>query len=110
MACPAVVRVVVPTGPAVVRVTAQAAPAVVRVATPGPVGPTGPAGPPGSAYVHLQTAAATTWTINHNLSYRPSVELLDAGSREIDGDVYHPTVNQSVAVFTIAVAGTARLT
>ena len=110
MACPAVVRVVVPTGPAVVRVVAQAAPAVVRVATPGPVGPTGPAGPPGSAYVHLQTAAATTWTINHNLGYRPSVELLDAGSREIDGDVYHPTVNQSVVVFTIAVSGTARLT
>ncbi len=113
MTCPAVVKVTVPAGPAVVRVTAQTAPAVVRVVTPGPAGaqgPPGPVGPPAEAYVFAQGAAAMTWTINHNLGYRPSAELIDASSREIDGDIYHPTVNQTVVMFNVPVAGIARLT
>jgi len=107
--CPAVVKVTVPAGPAVVRVTAQPAPAVVRVVTVGPPGIQGPPGPVGEPYVHVQSSAAATWTINHNLGYRPSAELMDAGSREIDGDVYHPTVNQTVVIFNVPLAGTARL-
>jgi hypothetical protein len=113
VSCPAVIKVTVPGGPAVVRVTAQTAPLVVRVVLPGPAGaqgPPGPVGPPAEAYVHQQASAATTWTINHNLGYRPSVELMDTGSREIDGDIYHPTLNQTVAMFNVPVAGTARLT
>lgn len=98
MTCPAVVRVSVPGGPA-----------VVRVVTAGPPGIQGPPGPQPEAYVHVQDTAASTWTINHNLGYRPSAELMDASSREIDGDVYHPTVNQTVVMFNVPVAGTARL-
>tara|TARA_R110000868_G_scaffold172294_2_gene408185 strand:- start:297 stop:629 length:333 start_codon:yes stop_codon:yes gene_type:complete len=79
---------------------------VIEVITPGIQGPPGSAA---GAYVHTQVSAATTWTINHNIGYRPSVELLDAASREVDGDVYHPTVNQTVAIFNVAIAGTARL-
>lgn len=63
----------------------------------------------GGAYVHTQSAPASTWTINHNLGYRPSVELLDAGGQEIDGAISHPTVNQVVATFNPATAGSARL-
>lgn len=62
-----------------------------------------------SAYVHQQPTPAGTWTINHNLGYRPSVELLDSGSQEIDGEVSHPTVNQTVVVLSPATAGLARL-
>lgn len=94
MSCPDVVRVTVPSGPS-----------VVRVAIPGPPGPTG-----ASAYVHQQQAAATTWTINHNLGVKPAVELLNTGSQEIEGDVIHTSVNQTVVTFTSAVAGLARLT
>ena len=61
------------------------------------------------AYVYQQSAPATTWTINHNLGYRPSVELLDSGSQEIDGAVSHPTVNQTVVTLSPATAGLARL-
>lgn len=84
---------------------------VVEVIHPGPQGPPGPAGPAGTSgsYVHVQSVAATTWTINHNLGYRPSVELLDSGSQEIDADVSHPTVNQTVVSLTPASAGLARL-
>jgi hypothetical protein len=62
-----------------------------------------------SAYVHQQSAPAGTWTINHNLGFRPSVELLDSGGQEIDGEVSHPTVNQTVVALSPATAGLARL-
>jgi len=62
-----------------------------------------------TAYVHQQATAATTWTINHGLGYRPSVELLDSGSQEIDGDVSHPSVYQTVVTLNPATAGLARL-
>ena len=77
---------------------------VVEVIHPGPQGPAG-----GVAYVHTQSTPSTTWTINHNLGYRPSVELLNTGSQEIEGDVVHTSVNQTVVTFTSAVAGQARL-
>lgn len=71
-------------------------------------GPQGPAGSGG--YIHQQSSASTTWTINHNLGFRPSVELLDSGSQEIDGDISHPSVNQTVVTLNPASAGVARLT
>lgn len=61
------------------------------------------------SYVHNQASASFVWTINHNLGYRPSVELFDAGSQEFDGEVSHPTVNQAVVTLAIATAGFARL-
>lgn len=70
-------------------------------------GPQGPAG--ATAFVYQQAAPATTWTINHNLGYKPSVELLDSGSQEIDGDVSHPSDNQTVVTLNPASAGLARL-
>jgi hypothetical protein len=79
---------------------------VVTVTTAGPQGPGGGAG---AAYVHTQASPATTWTINHNLGFRPSVELLDSGSQEIDGDIAHPTINQTVVTLNPATAGLARL-
>ena len=79
---------------------------VVTIATAGPQGPGGGAG---AAYVHTQASPSTTWTINHNLGFRPSVELLDSGSQEIDGDIAHPTTNQTVVTLNPATAGLARL-
>jgi hypothetical protein len=63
-----------------------------------------------SSYVHTQSTASTTWTINHNLGYRPSVELLDSGGQEIEAGVSHPTINQTVITLSPASAGMARLT
>lgn len=76
----------------------------VKIVKEGPQGPTG-----GAAFVYTQTVPATTWTINHNLGYRPSVELIDSGSQEIDGEVAHPSVNQTVVTLNPASAGAARL-
>ena len=80
---------------------------VTNTVTATTVGPQGPAG--ASAFEYVQAAPATTWTINHNLGFRPSVELLDAGSQEIDGEVAHPTINQTVVTLNPASAGLARL-
>jgi hypothetical protein len=71
--------------------------------------PGGGSGSGSGAYIYQQSTPATTWTINHNLGYRPSVELLDSGSQEIDGGVSHPTVNQTVVTLSPATAGLARL-
>jgi len=80
---------------------------VVTVTTAGPQGPSGGGG--AAAYVHTQSTPAIVWTINHNLGFRPSVELLDSGSQEIDGEIAHPTVNQTVVTLSPATAGLARL-
>ena len=78
---------------------------VVEVIHPGPQGPAG-----GVSYIHQQATPSSSWVINHNLGYRPAVELLDAGSQEIDGEVAHPSVNQTVVTLNPATAGLARLT
>lgn len=57
-----------------------------------------------------QASPSTTWTINHNLGYRPSVTLLTVGGAEFDAEVIHTSVNQTVISLTAATAGSARLT
>lgn len=61
------------------------------------------------AYVHTQAAPDTTWTINHNLGFIPSVELLTAGGVEFDAEVVHTSVNQTLVYLLTAMAGSARL-
>lgn len=61
------------------------------------------------AYNHVQSTVATSWTINHNLGYVPSVEVFDSGSQEIEADVSHLTVNTTLILFTVPTAGFARL-
>jgi hypothetical protein len=80
---------------------------IIEVLVPGPPGPPGAGG--GTAYVHNQDSASFVWTINHNLGYKPSVELFDSGSQEFNADVSHPTVNQTVVNLTVPTSGFARL-
>lgn len=98
------VEVVEDGGVQVVEITAPSAVDVVEVIHPGPQGPAG------ASYVHTQATPANTWTINHNLGYRPAVELLDSGSQEIDGEVAHPSLQQTIVTLNPATAGIARLT
>ena len=98
---------VVPASQATVEVSGSDTPSVIELSV---VGPQGPPGAAFSTYTHVQSTPATIWTINHNLGYRPSVELLDSGSQEIEGDVIHPSLNQTIVTLTPATAGVARLT
>lgn len=71
---------------------------------------TGSPGPSGTGgYNHSQGSASNTWTINHNLGYKPSVTLFTLGGVEFDAEVIHTSVNQCVVSLVIPTAGTARL-
>lgn len=60
-------------------------------------------------HVHTQAVADTTWTIDHNLGKRPSVETVYTDGQILEGEVSWPTEDRVVVVFTKAVAGTAYL-
>jgi len=73
-------------------------------------GPQGARGPVGAGLDFSQTSSATTWTINHNLGYKPSVDVYDSGSQQIQAEVSHTSVNQTIIVLTAPSSGFARLT
>jgi hypothetical protein len=81
----------------------------IAIVNAGPPGPPGPPGPSGAGYDFNQASPATTWTINHNLGYRPSVQMFTVGGLEVLGEIQHTSNNQTLISFNTAVAGTARL-
>lgn len=93
----------------IVQVNAPGIVVTTEVIIPGPQGIPGLSGADLSTYIHTQVNPAITWTINHNLGIKPSVELLNTGSQEIEGDVIHTSTNQVIVQFTSPIAGTARL-
>jgi len=107
----------------VIQVVQQGEVRLVKVLVPGREGPPGPPGlgiedhlaepDPHPQYarefVFNQPTPSGTWTINHNLGYRPSVAVFDSGSQQIEGDVSHLSVNTVVLSFNPPTAGFARL-
>jgi hypothetical protein len=73
-------------------------------------GPQGPRGFAGAGYDFVQSVVSTSWIINHNLGYKPAVDVYDSGSQQIQAEVSHTSVNQTAIVLTIPSAGFARLT
>ncbi|MGL5936368.1 MAG: hypothetical protein ACRCZI_12205 [Cetobacterium sp.] len=67
------------------------------------------AGGGSAGFDFTQASPATTWTINHNLGFRPAVELASVGGLLIFGQIQHTSVNQVLVTFNTAQAGTARL-
>lgn len=59
----------------------------------------GEAGAVGGAYTHTQSAATASWTVNHNLGYRPAIKALSLGGVEFWGEVLHVSVNQAILYF-----------
>ena len=84
------------------------APEPVRVVHIGQQGAPGISG--GAVYTHIQSVAASTWTINHNLNAKPSCSLFDLGGNEFAGNKTHLNPNQIQVTLTSPIAGTARCT
>jgi hypothetical protein len=80
---------------------------ILEVAEQGPPGPPGADGSVGGAYEHTQAVASDTWTVNHNLGYRPAASLLTVGGREMWAEVIHTSANQFIAYFDSPVTGVA---
>lgn len=61
-----------------------------------------------TGFVHTQASPATTWTVNHNLGYKPEVQVYNAGSIQVLAEVEHSTVNQTIIRIAPATSGFAR--
>jgi hypothetical protein len=81
----------------------------------GGVGATGATGPQGDTYVHVQSSASTTWTINHNLNNQfVNVEPIDSANVSFVGRYDYPTIdfisaNSLTLTFTSAQTGRAAI-
>lgn len=72
-------------------------------------GPEGASGSAASSHLHTQSSSSATWTVNHNLGYRPNVEVFNTGWAEVDASVVHNSVNQTVITFSQPTTGYARM-
>ena len=76
----------------------------------GPTGATGPAGPTQTlGYVHTQNTVSSTWSITHNLGFKPNVTTEDSAGTVIEGSIAYPDVNTVVLTFSTATSGKAYL-
>lgn len=66
-------------------------------------------GAKGKGFTHRQHQTSDQWIINHQLGFIPSVELFNGSGQEIDADVTHPSIYQTVINFSVPVSGFARL-
>ena len=95
---------------AVVSVPVTTAVTATATGPQGAQGVAGPVGPASAFFIYDQATAASEWTINHNLGFKPSVQAFDTGSQQIEGLVTHLSINTTAIVFVVPVAGFARLT
>lgn len=66
------------------------------------VGKQGPPGAPGTSpprFTFVQSVANATWTVNHNLGYKPHVSVLSVGGLEMLAEVLHASDNQVLVLF-----------
>jgi len=68
-----------------------------------------PFGTEGYEYTFTQSAAASTWIINHNLDRFPSVTTVDSAGSIINGAITYTDSNTITVVFTSATSGKAYL-
>ena len=61
----------------------------------------------GLSYTHTQATAAATWTVAHNLGYRPNVTVVDTADTQIIPGLIYLDVNTVELSFTGATAGKA---
>lgn len=83
----------------------------------GPAGPTGPQGPQGTPgqgaeqlnFTFEQQTDSASWSITHNLGYRPNVTVQEYGNITVEGQVTHMSANYLTIEFNTAISGYAYL-
>ena len=61
-------------------------------------------------YVHTQGVASNVWVINHTLSGKPSVTIVDSADTVVVGEVTYNSNSQVTVEFTAPFSGYAYLT
>jgi hypothetical protein len=91
---------------------------VVNISTTGPQGPKGETGAAGANgtnginggnFTFEQQTPSASWSITHNLGYRPAVTVQDYGKIILEGDLNHINANNLAITFSEAVSGYAYL-
>jgi hypothetical protein len=59
-------------------------------------------------FVHAQAVPASVWTVNHFFGTHPGVSVVSAGA-EVEAQVDHPSMTQTVITFGVPTTGTAYL-
>jgi hypothetical protein len=60
-------------------------------------------------YTHLEPIASSIWTINHNLGFRPIVQVYTLGGSVLVCDILQASINQVILNFSTPIAGYAQL-
>lgn len=87
----------------------------VTVASSGPQGPKGDAGANGTNgvdgghFTFEQQVPSSSWSITHNLGYRPAVTVQDYGKIVLEGELDHINANSLTITFSEAISGYAYL-
>lgn len=76
----------------------------------GPQESSGGGGPGGAEYVHTQASALATWTVNHNLGFKPDVYITSTGGVGVMGEVLHVDTDTLLIYFDVPFSGYARCT
>lgn len=61
------------------------------------------------SYTHNQVSVSTTWTITHNLNFRPNVTVFDSANTMVEGSITHISNTQLSVTFSAGISGTAYL-
>ena len=61
------------------------------------------------AYTHTQESPSTTWSITHNLGFKPSVFVVDTSDTVCFGDIDYTSTNALTVTFAQSFAGKAYL-
>jgi hypothetical protein len=64
-----------------------------------------PGAPGGSYYQYIQSAAASTWVVNHNFGKYPAVTVYSVGGKEMLAEVVHVSTNQVLVMFDTPMTG-----
>jgi hypothetical protein len=97
------------------RVDVVEQPVYVEISQGGPQGAPGESGvleqdiPALVAYTHTQGVAASTWVIQHNLNFPPSITAISSGGGVVEGDIAYPDANSVVLTFSSSFSGVAYL-
>lgn len=65
--------------------------------------------PVGGTFTHTQYSASSSWTINHNLGYKPNVTVVDSSGSIVEGTIQYTSQDSIVLLFSASFAGTAHL-
>lgn len=60
---------------------------------------------PAQSYVYTQSNPASTWIVNHNLSYNPAVSIVSSSGDLVHGDVNYSGAQQITINFSAPFSG-----